>query len=177
MSSVTLEQLSSVLMFLLSRYDETRDMRSFPLMFLLMIVYCSLVSSEDTISISDRRNDRFWLNPSDRFSDALTSRKLESQHGDDWKFYHPDDLKLLNSRWNKHQNIIPELQSSKGQHRPITKIVEELFPSFKSTTPQSANKSNKQLASNEKKGGKFFYVGRITIYTLLIPQKVHQMTK
>ncbi|KAK4018922.1 hypothetical protein OUZ56_000957 [Daphnia magna] len=124
-------------------------MKSYSLMLLFMIVCCSLVSSEDTASITDHHDDTFWLHPFDRLSNASTFRKLESQEKDDLTFYHPDDLKLLHSRWNKNQNIIPELQTSKG--RPITKFVEELFPGFKFTTPRSAKKPNQPLFANKEK--------------------------
>ncbi|XP_059353635.1 uncharacterized protein LOC130691074 isoform X2 [Daphnia carinata] len=140
-----------VLTSLLSPYDETRDMKSYSLMLLFMIACCSLASSEDTVSFTDLHDNTFWLNPFDRPPNASAFRKLESQE-DGLAFYHPDDLKLLHSRWNKNQNIIPELQTSKG--RPITKFVEELFPGFKFTTPRSTKKPNQPLvASKNKRSG------------------------
>ncbi|KAI9565914.1 hypothetical protein GHT06_009712 [Daphnia sinensis] len=123
-------------------------MKSYSLMLLFLVVCCSLASSEDTVSITDLHDDTFWLNPLDRLSNASAFRKLESQE-DDLTFFHPDDLKLLHSRWNKNKNIIPEFQTSKS--RPITKFVEELFPSFKFTTPQSAKKPNQPHVSSKKK--------------------------
>nr|CAH0098377.1 unnamed protein product [Daphnia galeata] len=97
------------------------------LIFLLMLVYCSNFSASKEIITE---SSRLWPNPFDRLFNATNKfrNKPESQEKQDLEFYHPDDLKLLNSV--KSQKIIPQQQlaSNDQQPYPITKLVEELFP-------------------------------------------------
>ena len=117
------------------------------LIFLLMFVYCSTVSSKEIITESSR----LWPNPFDRLFNATKFRKPESQEKADLEFYHPDDLKLLYTV--KSQKIIPQQQLANDQQLyPITKLIEELFPGFKFTTsrPPLRKFTNSPTLTKEK---------------------------
>lgn len=121
------------------------------LIFLLMLVYCSNFSASKEIITE---SSRLWPNPFDRLFNATNKfrNKPESQEKQDLEFYHPDDLKLLNSV--KSQKIIPQQQlaSNDQQPYPITKLVEELFPGFKFTTsrPPSRKSTNSPTPTKGK---------------------------
>ncbi len=117
------------------------------LIFLLLLVYCSTVSSIEIITESSR----LWPNPFDRLFNATKFRKSESREKPDLEFYHPDDLKLLHTV--KSQKIIPQQQlANDKQFYPIAKLVEELFLGFKFTTsrPPLRKSTNSPAPAKEK---------------------------
>ncbi|EFX79917.1 hypothetical protein DAPPUDRAFT_319130 [Daphnia pulex] len=82
---------------ILNDNDETKDMESYPLMLLPILVYCSLVVlNYETISVSGRRDDaKFWSNPFDKLVSASKFRKADAKPKKDFDFmmaFHPDDL-------------------------------------------------------------------------------------
>ncbi|KAI9565915.1 hypothetical protein GHT06_009713 [Daphnia sinensis] len=118
-------------------------MESYPLIFLSMLVYCSLILNHQVISVSARRNDKLWSKPFDLFSSASKFRKPEIEPKKDFTLmaFHPDDLK------NIEQPIRPQQywddRSSESNRFQPPKFFDKPFPGIKFTTPRPSPPTKK----------------------------------
>ena len=109
-------------------------MESYSLMLLSILVICSLILNQETISVCGRRDDgKLWSNPFDRLVSGRSKfRKSDAKPKKDFEFmvaFHPDDLQHVGSpikpklRWE-------DRSSTFSGHKPIKYI----DPSIKLTT-------------------------------------------
>jgi len=116
--------------FIPNNNDETEDMESYSLMLLPMLVYCSLVLNYETISVSGRRDDKFWSNPFDKLVSASKFRKADVKPRSDFDFmmaFHPDDLKRAELPIKPHYRW-DDRSSTDNRHASIKHVDEPPVP-------------------------------------------------
>ncbi len=105
-------------------------------MLLPMLVYCSLVVlNYETISVSGRRDDKFWSNPFDKLVSASKFRKADAKPKKDFDFvmaFHPDDLHRAEIPIKPHLRW-DDRSSTDSRHAPI-KLVDNPPVPVKITT-------------------------------------------
>ncbi|XP_059351640.1 uncharacterized protein LOC130691650 isoform X2 [Daphnia carinata] len=119
-------------------------MESYSLIFLSMLVYCSLILNHQVISVSARRNDKLWSKPFDLFSSATKFRKPEIEPKKDFALmaFHPDDLKNIEQPVRPQQYW--EDRSSEPNRFQPPKFFDKPFLGVKLTTPRT-NPSTKKI--------------------------------